>query len=170
MNRPEKLLHALFFSIALIWLGVSIFYQVFINFGDADLKHLRYRAPDFVDPITTVDEKQIQVVCNPICYFLTDGKQVRSRTDSDAGGGLLKVTLRFYDAYHGLIGYEDDQPNPNFLVIDTNGEFLQVVRLKLPRISFSFAAYYPSVQLIQFKADNGRQYFYSANKPELKIL
>ena len=97
-------------------------------------------------------------------------KRIRSRTDNDAGGGLLKVHLRFFDQYHGLIGYEDDNPHPNFFVIDTNGEFLQVVRLRLDRISFTFAAYYPSLQLIQFNASSGRQYYYSANKPELNIL
>lgn len=92
-----------------------------------------------------------------------------SRTDSDSAAGLKKVSLRFYDQYHGLIGYEDDNPNPNFFVIDNRGEFIQVVRLKLPRISFAFEAYYPGRQLIQFKSDNGKKYYYSANKPELLI-
>lgn len=93
-----------------------------------------------------------------------------SRTDSDSAAGLKKVNLRFYDPDHGLIGYEDDNPYPNFFVIDTKGEFLQVVRLRLPQISFTFAAYYPDRQLIQFQADSGQRYLYSATKPELQIL
>lgn len=162
MRGSEKLLHALFFVAALAFLIVYTFYH--------NLKHLRYRAPALVDPVTTVDESKIKVVCDPVCFFIVDGKRIRSRTDSDAGGGLLKVTLRFFDPYHRLIGYEDDNPNPNFFVIDTSGEFLQVVRLKLPKISFAFAAYYPGLQLIQFNSSSGEQYFYTANKPELKIL
>src|SRR3989304_9256456 len=155
MKRPEKLLHALFFAITFVWLIALTFYQVFVNFGDFSLKHLRYRAPALIDPVTTVDEKKIKVVCEPVCFFLVEGKRIRSRTDSDAGGGLLKVNLRFFDPYHGLIGYEDDTPYPNFFVIDTTGEFLQVARLKLDRINFTFEAYYPSLQLIQFRADSG---------------
>lgn len=93
-----------------------------------------------------------------------------SRTDSDSAAGLPQVNLRFYDAYHGLIGYEDNLPNPNFFVIDTTGEFLQVIRMKLPRINFAFAGYYPDRQLIQFQASNGEDFYYAANKPELLSL
>lgn len=162
MNRPEKLFHGLFFLFTFIWLIALLFYQ--------DLGRLRYRPPVLGEPILMADEDRIKVTCDPICYFLADGKRIRSRTDSDAAGGLLKVNLRFYDAYHGLIGYEDDNPNPNFFVIDTTGEFLQVVRLKLPRINFVFAGYYPDQQLIQFQASSGKKVFYSANKPELLNL
>lgn len=170
MKSPIKLLHALFFTITLIWLSALSFYQVFVNFKDSGLKRLRYQPPYLLDPVTTVDEENIKVVCEPVCFFLVGDKKVRSRTDSDAGGGLLKVNLRFFDQYHGLIGYEDDNFHPNFFVIDTNGEFLQVVRLKLDKINFTFEAYYPSFQLIQFRASNNEQYIYSANKPELTIL
>lgn len=93
-----------------------------------------------------------------------------SRTDTDSAAGLKKVTLRFYDPYHGLIGYEDDNPYPNFFVIDTRGEFLQVIRLKLPKIEFVFEAYYPGRQAIQFKSGTGQKFLYSANKPELLSL
>lgn len=170
MKSPEKLLHALFFTITFILLGALIFYQVFTDFRYFNLKHLRYQAPSLVDPVAVVDDKQIKVVCDPICFFLVGDKRIRSRTDSDAGGGLLTVKLRFFDQYHGLIGYEDDNSHPNFFVIDTNGEFIQVVRLNLDRISFTFAAYYPSFQLIQFNAGSGQQFYYSANKPELNII
>lgn len=170
MKSPEKLLHALFFTITFILLVALIFYQVFADFRYFNLKHLRYQALSLVDPITVVDGEKIKVVCDPVCFFLVGDKRIRSRTDSDAGGGLLKVELRFFDQYHGLIGYEDENSHPNFFVIDTNGEFLQVVRLKLDRINFTFAAYYPSSQLIQFNSSNGQQYYYSANKPELNII
>lgn len=170
MKSPEKLLHVLFFTITFILLGALLFYQVFVDFRYSNLKRLRYHALTLVDPVSAVDGEKIKVVCDPVCFFLVGDKRIRSRTDSDAGGGLLKVNLRFFDQYHGLIGYEDDNPHPNFFVIDTNGEFIQVVRLKLDRINFTFAAYYPSFQLIQFNASSGRQYFYSANKPELNII
>lgn len=170
MKSLEKLLHILFFTITFLWLSTLIFYQIFVNVGDFSWKHLRYQPPVLTDRTTIVDENNIKVICDPICYFLVENKRIRSRTDSDAGGGLLKVTLRFYDQYHGLIGYEDDNSYPNFFVIDTRGEFLQVIRLKLPKISFTFEAYYPSSQLIQFRASTGEQFFYSANKPELNII
>jgi len=170
MKRPEKLLHVGFFLITFIWLSTVVFYQVFSDFGAASLKRLRYQPLTLVDPVVLVDENQIKVICGPVCFFEIGGKRISTRTDSDAGGGLLAVNLRFFDPYHGLIGYEDDQTNPNFFVIDTRGEFLQVVRMKLPQISFTFEAYYPEKQLIRFSADNGQQYFYSANKPELIIL
>ena len=170
MKSPEKLLHALFFTITFAWLSALVFYQVFVNIGDFSLKHLSYRVSSLVDPVAIVDENKIKVICDPICFFLVGDKRIRSRTDSDAGGGLLKVNLRFFDQYHGLIGYEDDNSHPNFFVIDTNGEFLQVARLKLDRINFTFEAYYPSLQLIQFRASSGKQFFYSANKPELRII
>ena len=131
---------------------------------------MRYRPPTLANPVAQADSEKIQVVCDQVCFFLVEGKRIRSRTDSDAGGGLSRVTLRFFDPYHGLIGYEDDQPNPNFFVIDTSGEFLQVIRLKLPQVVFAFESYYPEEKLIRFSADNGRQYYYSANKPELSIL
>jgi len=170
MKSPVKLLHVLFFTITFIWLVSLIFYQVFVDFRYFNLKHLRYQTPSFVDPVAIVDETKIKVVCDPICFFLVNDKRIRSRTDSDAGGGLLKVNLRFFDQYRGLIGYEDDNSHPNFFVIDTNGEFLQVIRLKLDRINFTFEAYYPSLQLIRFRASSNEQYFYSANKPELRII
>ena len=167
MKRPEKLLHVGFFLITFIWLSTVIFYQVFPNFGAVSLKRLRYQPLALVDPVTLVDENQIKVICNPVCFFEIGEKRIRSRTDSDAGGGLLAVKLRFFDPYHGLIGYEDDQLNPNFFVIDTQSEFLQAVRLKLPRISFTFTAYYPSSQLIEFAASSGKKFYYSANRPGL---
>ena len=170
MKIPEKLLHALFFTITFILLGALIFYQVFADFRYSSLKRLRNQPFSLIDPVAVIDETKIKVICDPICFFLVGDKRIRSRTDSDAGGGLLKVKLRFFDQYHGLIGYEDDNSHPNFFVIDTNGEFLQVVRLKLDRINFTFAAYYPSSQLIQFNASSGQQYYYSANKPELNII
>lgn len=170
MKTPEKLLHILFFTITFICLITLIFYQVFVDFGDFNWKSLRYQAPVLTDKTIKADQNNIQVICDPICYFLVENNRIRSRTDSDAGGGLLKVTLRFFDQYHRLIGYEDDNSYPNFFVIDTKGEFIQVVRLKLPKIDFTFEAYYPSSQLIQFRASTGEQYFYSANKPELNIL
>lgn len=165
-----KLLHALFFTITFIWLVSLIFYQVFVDFRYFNLKHLRYRAPSLVDPVTIVDETKIKVVCDPICFFLVGDKRIRSRTDSDAGGGLLRVNLRFFDQYRGLIGYEDDNSHPNFFVIDTNGEFLQVVRLKLDRINFSFQAYYSQTQQILFRSDQGEKFLYAANRPALQIL
>lgn len=170
MKRPEKLLHAVFFTITCVYLSVSAFYQVFADFRQASLKKLFYQAPELNDLVTQVDEQKITVDCNPICYFLVADKRVLSRTDSDPGGGLLQVKLRFYDHYRGLIGYEDGNSNPNFFVIDTNGEFLQVVRLKLPEINFVFEAYYPSLQLIQFRSSNNKKYLYSANRSELNIL
>lgn len=170
MRSPVKLLHAVFLTITFIWLGALIFYQVFADFRHSSLKRLRFVVPSLVDPVTAVDEKNIKVICDPVCFFLVGDKRIRSRTDSDSGGGLLKVRLRFFDQYRGLIGYEDDNSHPNFFVIDTNGEFLQVIRLKLDRLNFTFAAYYPSSQLIQFSSSNGQQYYYSANKPELNIL
>jgi len=170
MKGPEKLLHVGFFLITFMWLSTVVFYQVFSNFGAASLKRLRYQPPALVDPVVLVDDNQIKAICDPVCFFEIGGKRIRTRTDSDAGGGLLAVKLRFFDPYHGLIGYEDDQTNPNFFVIDTRSEFLQVVRLKLPRINFAFTAYYPSLQLIQFDSSRGNQYYYSANKPELNIL
>ena len=170
MKAPEKQLHVLFFLITLVLLCTYIVYQIFGNKKEIGLKNLRYRSPALVDPVVLVDENQIKVICGPVCFFEIGGKRISTRTDSDAGGGLLAVNLRFFDPYHGLIGYEDDQTNPNFFVIDTRGEFLQVVRMKLPQISFTFEAYYPEKQLIRFSADNGQQYFYSANKPELIIL
>lgn len=170
MKSPVKLLHVLFFTITFIWLVALVFYQVFVDFRYFNLKHLRYQTPSLVDPTTIVDESKIKVVCDPVCFFLVGDKRIRSRTDSDAGGGLEKVKLRFFDQYRGLIGYEDDNSHPNFFVIDTNGEFLQAVRLKLDKINFTFQAYYPSFQLIQFLSSSGEQYFYSANKPELNIL
>lgn len=159
MNRPEKLFHGLFFLFTLIWLSALLFYQ--------DLGRMRYRPPVLGEPMLTADEDKIKVVCDPVCYFVTDGKRIMSRTDSDSAAGLPQVNLRFYDPYHRLIGYEDSNANPNFFVIDTRGEFLQVIRLKLPRINFVFTGYYPDRQLIQFQASNGENFFYSANKPEL---
>jgi len=162
MRQEKPLFHGLFFLITLSWLGTLLFYQ--------DFGRLRYRPPTLMNPVTSVDGEKIQVVCEPVCFFLADGKRIKSRTDSDSAAGLNKVTLRFYDQYHGLIGYEDDNSYPNFFVINTNGEFLQVVRLKLPNINFTFEAYYPDQLLIQFRASTGQKYLYSANKPELKIL
>lgn len=170
MKSPEKPLHILFFILTFIWLGVLTFYQVFVDSRYAKLSQLRYQPPSLVDPVVIVDETKIKVVCDPICFFLVGDKRIRSRTDSDAGGGLKKVSLRFFDQYRGLIGYEDDNSHPNFFVIDTNGEFLQVVRLKLDRLNFTFEAYYPSSQLIQFNANTGKKFYYSANKPSLQIL
>lgn len=146
---------------AFIWLSLLLFYQ--------DFGRLRYQPPALLDPVFVPDETKIKVVCDPVCFFVTNGQRIMSRTDSDSGAGLSKVTLRFYDSYHGLIGYEDDNSYPNFFVIDTRGEFLQVVRLKLPKINFAFAAYYPSRQLIRFRSDDGKKYYYGANKPELLI-
>lgn len=131
---------------------------------------MRYRPLVLVEPLPAESKDKIKVVCEPVCYFIVGDKKIRSRTDSDAAGGLTRVDLRFFDQYHGLIGYEDDQPNPNFFVIDTNGEFLQVVRMKLPQVSFTFEAYYPEKQLIQFAADSGRKFLYAANRPELLEL
>lgn len=161
MNRPEKLFHGLFFLFTLIWLSALLFYQ--------DLGRLRYRTPALADPLLAADETKIKVVCDPVCFFMAEGKRIMSRTDSDSAAGLPKVILRFYDPYHGLIGYEDVNPYPNFFVIDTRGEFLQAIRLRLPQIGFAFEAYYPGEQLIRFKSDNGKKYFYAANKPELTI-
>ena len=170
MRRLEPLLHGAFLAIALIWLGALLLYQVFPSKREISWKRLFYRPPVLADPVTTVDEQKIKLVCDPVCYFVADGQRIKSRTDSDSAAGLPKVTLRFYDSYHGLIGYEDDNHYPNFFVIDIKDEFLQVARLKLPHINFSFEAYYPSQQLIEFRSSTGQKFLYSANKPELFIL
>lgn len=121
------------------------------------------------DPLPAAAEEKITVSCDPVCYFITEGKRIMSRTDSDSAAGLRRASLRFYDPYHGLIGYEDDQSKPNFFVIDTRGEFLQAIRLYLPEVSFKFSAYFPGEQMIQFEATNGKKYYYAANRPELFI-
>lgn len=170
MKILEKSLHSLFFGLTFIYLGVITFYQVFSDQRYASLKNLRYREPRSSEAITVVDSTKIKVVCEPICFFLADGKKIRSRTDSDAGGGLTNLELRFYDSYYGLIGYEDKNEHPNFFVIDTRGELLQMVRLKLDKNNFSFAAYYPGIKLIEFKASNGQKFFYAADQPALKVI
>lgn len=152
----------MFFCITVIVLGALLFYQ--------DFGRLHYQPPVLTDPVYAADGEKIQVVCDPVCFFIIDDKRIKSRTDDDAAAGLKQVTLRFFDAYHGLIGYEDNRQNPNFFVIDTQDDLIQVVRLKLDKISFAFAAYYPETQTIQFNADDEEKFFYSANKPALTIL
>jgi len=160
----------LFFVFALVWLGALLLYQLFGSRRGIDLNQLISRPPALIDPVTAADSDDIKVECRPECYFVADGKRIKSRTDNDSAAALPKVILRFYDQAHGLIGYEDDNPNPNFFVIDTRGEFIQAIRLKLPEISYIFEAYYPSQQLIRFKSSNNKYYYYSANKPELLLL
>ena len=87
---------------------------------------------------------------------------------------LALCAIIFYPIiFQGKIFSENDAINnhyPNFFVIDIKDEFLQVARLKLPHINFSFEAYYPSQQLIEFRSSTGQKFLYSANKPELFIL
>jgi|GEM_PF-6132413 len=170
MRRSRIFFHFCWLSFVFFWLIIYSFYQVFDHFSVSKLKLLIHRQPELNDPFYQADDNLIKVICDPICFFEADGKQIRSRTDTDAATGLDQVKLQFYDAYSGLIGYQDQKPHPNFFVINTQSELIQVIRLKLDKISFQFKAYYPSLDLIQFSGSDGREYFYAANKPELRIL
>jgi hypothetical protein len=171
MKNPAKLVHLLFFAVTLVWLCTSLYYQVPSDFRYFRFTDLWSKPQVLASPADMlVDEAKIKVICDPTCFFVIGNNRVRSRTDSDAGGGLAKVSLRFFDPHRELIGYEDDHVYPNFFVIDTRGELLQVVRLRLEKVSFAFEAYYPDSQLIEFRRSDGKKFLFSANKPELISL
>ncbi len=95
---------------------------------------------------------------------------IKSRKDSDAAGGVTALTLHFFDPAKGLIGYQDQEDNPSFYVIDNQSNLLQVVRLKLDQVEFSFQAYYPQTQQILFRSNQGENFLYAANQPFLQLL
>lgn len=175
----KQLGHFLFFLLTLAWLSLLLFYQVFVNsryqrvsFRQAfsAFNQLKYKAPVLGEPAPPPDLKEISVSCQPTCQFKINNQIVRSRKDSDAAGGVTALTLHFFDPAKGLIGYQDHEDNPNFYVIDSDSNLLQVVRLKLDRLKFSFQAYYPQTQQILFRSDQGENFLYAANRPSLQIL
>jgi hypothetical protein len=175
----KQLGHFIFFFVTLTWLSLLLFYQVFVNsrYQRVSLRQafsafnqLKYQPLALGEPAPVPDLKEISVSCQPICEFKINNKIVRSRKDSDAAGGLTVLTLQFFDQAKGLIGYQDHEANPSFYVIDTQSNLLQVVRLKLPNVGFSFQAYYPQTQQILFRSDQGENFLYAANRPSLQIL
>ncbi len=175
----KQLGHFLFFLLTLIWLSLLLFYQVFVNsrYQRVSLKQavsafnqLKYQPPVLGEPAPPPDSGKIEIVCRPVCQFKINNKIVRSRTDSDAAGGVTALTLHFFDPEKGLIGYQDHADNPNFYVIDNQSNLLQVVRLKLDQLEFSFQAYYPQTQQILFRSDQGENFLYAANRPALQLL
>jgi len=175
----KQLGHFLFFLLTLTWLSLLLFYQVFVNSryqrvslqqAVSAFNQLKFHPPALGEPAPAPGSKEISVSCQPTCQFKINNKIVRSRKDSDAAGGLTALTLRFFDQAKGLIGYQDQTDNPNFYVIDTQSNLLQVVRLKLPNIEFSFQAYYPRTQQILFRSNLGENFLYAANRPSLQLL
>ena len=175
----KQLGHFIFFLVTLTWLSLLLFYQVFVNsrYQRVSLKQaisafnqLKFQPPVLGQPAPAPDLKAVTVSCQPTCQFIINHQIVKSRKDSDAAGGVTALTLQFFDSKKGLIGYQDHEANPAFYVIDNQSNLLQVVRLKLDKIEFSFQAYYPQTQQILFRSDQGEQFLYSANQPSLQLL
>lgn len=175
----KQLGHFLFFLITLTWLSLLLFYQVFVNsryerisFRQAvsAFNQLKYQPQVLGQPALPPDSSNIQIDCRSVCQFKINNQIVKSRKDSDAAGGLTALTLQFFDQAKGLIGYQDQADNPNFYVIDNQSNLLQVIRLKLDQVEFSFQAYYPQTQQILFRSDQGENFLYAANRPALQIL
>lgn len=175
----KQLGHFLFFLLTLAWLSLLLFYQVFVNSRYqrislqqvlASVDKLKYEPQDLGEPALPPNPNNINLDCRSVCQFNINNQIVKSRKDSDAAGGVTALTLHFFDQAKGLIGYQDHETNPNFYVIDTQSNLLQVVRLKLPNVEFSFQAYYPQTQQILFRSDQGENFLYAANRPSLQIL
>ncbi|MBU3935746.1 hypothetical protein KJ909_03675 [Patescibacteria group bacterium] len=175
----KQLGHFIFFFLTLTWLSLLLFYQVFVNsrYQRVSLKQavaafdqIKYQPPVLGQPAPSPDPEIIKIDCRSVCQFIIKGQIVKTRKDSDAAGGVTALTLQFFDQEKGLIGYQDHEANPTFYVIDNQSNLLQVVRLKLDQIEFSFQAYYPQTQQILFRSDQGEQFLYAANQPSLQIL
>jgi hypothetical protein len=175
----KQLGHFLFFLITLACLSLLLFYQVFVNSryqrvslkqALASVNQLKYQPQALGEPALPPNPNNINLDCRSVCQFNINNQIVKSRKDSDAAGGLTALTLQFFDPTKGLIGYQDQADNPNFYVIDTQSNLLQVVRLKLPNVKFSFQAYYPQTQQILFRSDQGENFLYAANRPALQLL
>jgi hypothetical protein len=85
--------------------------------------------------------------------------------------------MAFFDAQHGLIGYQNTSTqSPVFYVMNFDQALLQAIQLKInQQINLSFVAYYPATQQMLFKSVNhannqSRLFLYAANRPSLSIV
>lgn len=175
----KQLGHFIFFLITLTWLSLLLFYQVFVNSryqrvsfkqALASVAKLKYQPLVLGEQAPPPDPSNIKLDCRSVCQFKINDQIVKSRKDSDAAGGVTALTLQFFDQDKGLIGYQDHETNPSFYVIDNQSNLLQVIRLKLDQVEFSFQAYYPQTRQILFLSDKGENFLYAANQPSLQLL
>lgn len=164
----------------MLWLLLLVFYQVFVDSGYRRISlsrfvhaftSLKYEASELGTPLASIDPLLIKVDCRDFCQFKLKDKTIPARVEIDPNGRLSDLTLQFFDSDKNLIGYQDKAPEPTFYVIDGRGELIQLIRLKLNhQTDLIFKAYYPSTQQMQFAGSDGKQWLYSATKPDLQRL